>query len=122
MHSFMQIEPSRSEKQRRLNRIEIDAIKHRWRLGETRSSLAECFEISERSIRFHCRKIPRPQSRRLVDVNEVIAMRAMGLSLTEVAYQLEFERTSILRALRKAGKPNGRREDACPSYQPIAEA
>lgn len=47
------------KKTHKLSQIEIAAIKHRWTLGEDRHDIADCFDVSEFTVRYHCRDLPR---------------------------------------------------------------
>lgn len=59
---------------------EREAIRHRFLQGETRTSLAECFETTESSIRRACKGLVRPEPDEPFDLNAVLQALDEGVS------------------------------------------
>ena len=97
-----QVTSERVRHSHKLSRIEIDAIRHRWLLGESRHELADCFDVSEHTIRYHCHDLARQSIQRRIDVDEVAALMAEGYRISQIAQRLDFDRCSIQRALARA--------------------
>lgn len=83
----------------KLNTIEISAIRHRKNLGEPTAVLAECFEVTERTIRRYCRGIA--SAKRRINVGEVISLRQEGYTFPQIAQRIDADRTAIHRALKR---------------------
>jgi hypothetical protein len=83
----------------KLTDIEIEAIRHRKILGESASILAECFEVSVRTIHRHCRGIP--PAWKVIEVGGVIGLRQEGYTFLQIAQRIEADRTAIHRALKR---------------------
>lgn len=84
----------------KLTPTEIEAIRHRWSLGETAASLAECFDVSTRTIERRCKGIPSPLTRK-IDTGKVYKLRDKGHSYLDIAVILKCDRWSVLRAIRR---------------------
>lgn len=83
----------------KLTDVEISAIRHRKSLGEPAAVLAECFEVTERTIRRYCSDLPSAKAR--INVGEVIRLRQDGYTFPQIAQHIEADRTAIHRALKR---------------------
>jgi DNA-binding XRE family transcriptional regulator len=79
--------------------MDVLAIRHRKMRGETTAILAECFEVTKRTIRYHCKDLPSVGKR--INVGEVISLRQEGYTFPQIAQRIDADRTAIHRALRR---------------------
>lgn len=83
----------------KLSSIDISAIRYRKSRGEPVAVLAECFEVTERTIRRYCTDLPSAKAR--INVGEVIRLRHSGYTFAQIAQRIDADRTAIHRAIKR---------------------
>ena len=100
----------------KLTAMEVSEIKRRFKLGETRTALAECFGVSRHTIYHHCKRVDLPKRGNFAEMHGEAVRQAwlMGVEAWDLAEQYSVSETTIRKVTK--GLPSGRKRGRVRSF------
>lgn len=89
----------------KLTARQVSEMKRRWARGDNKFDIALDFDVSERTVRYHCKGTARPHAkphykRPIIDRDKALQLRRQGYLMSQIGQRLGFAASSISKALQ----------------------